>query len=130
MVYIFFNMKSNLAKKIIELRKKKGLSQEKLAELAGVTRRTIAYYETDDSKPHIENLKAIASVLKVSVDSLLEINSNVSSHEEIQFDSRTAEKMKTILALPREERFMVYTLAECLQARRKLQELEANKEKK
>jgi transcriptional regulator with XRE-family HTH domain len=117
-------MKSVLAKKIIELRKKKGLSQEKLAELAGVTRRTIAYYETDNSKPHVENLKAIANVLKVSVDSLLDNTAIKITDNEIQLDSRTAEKVKSILSLSKEERFMVYTFAECLLARRKLHEHE------
>lgn len=53
------------------LRRTRGLSQEELAAQAGVSRRVIAYYETESAQPPGALLVALARVLKVSTDELL-----------------------------------------------------------
>lgn len=58
--------------KLKEARKKTGLTQEELAELIGVSRAAVAKWETDNGLPDIENLKAIAKLLDVSIDYLLD----------------------------------------------------------
>lgn len=58
--------------KLKDARKKSGLSQEELAERIGVSRAAIAKWETDKGLPDIENLKAIAGLLDVSIDYLLD----------------------------------------------------------
>lgn len=58
--------------KLKEARKKNGLSQEELAELIGVSRAAVAKWETGKGLPDIENLKAAAGLLDVSIDYLLE----------------------------------------------------------
>ena len=61
-----------LAKKIRELRNKKGLSQEKLARLADVSYNTIVKIESGESKnPTIQTMAGIARALEVSLDSLM-----------------------------------------------------------
>lgn len=60
------------AEKIITLRKSKGLSQEDLAELAGVNLRTIQRIESSESIPRGHTLKAIAKGLNEPVEDLLE----------------------------------------------------------
>jgi transcriptional regulator with XRE-family HTH domain len=58
-----------LAKKIRELRIKKGLSQEKLAHLAGISYNTIVKIESGESKhPTFQTMAGIARVLGVSLD--------------------------------------------------------------
>lgn len=57
---------SSMSQKIINLRKKKGYTQEQLALLAGVTKRTVASYETDGRLPHPSTLKKIAEALGVT----------------------------------------------------------------
>lgn len=57
--------------KIKELRQKKGLTQGKLAEKLGLSRSTIAMYETHGSEPDIETLTSIANFFDVSIDYLL-----------------------------------------------------------
>ena len=52
-------------KKIKELRIKNGYSQEKLAEVSGLTLRTIQRIENEETVPHGDTLKRIASVLGV-----------------------------------------------------------------
>ena len=61
-----------LGEKIKEARKQSGLSQEQLAEKMSVSRSAIAKWETDKGLPDIDNLKALASFLNVSVDYLLD----------------------------------------------------------
>lgn len=57
--------------RIKEAREKAGLTQEKLAEISGVSRGTIAMLETDSSKvTTTKTLMKIAQALGCSVDSL------------------------------------------------------------
>lgn len=48
-------------------RKKKGISQEKLAKMIGVTERTISYWETGKRKMTLENADKVFKALNVSV---------------------------------------------------------------
>ena len=61
-----------VGEKIKEARKQCGLSQEQLAEKMSVSRSAIAKWETDKGLPDIDNLKALAGFLNVSVDYLLD----------------------------------------------------------
>ena len=61
-----------LADNIKYLRKKLGLSQEKLAELLGLNRGNIASYEKGSAEPRIENLLKMMEVFKVEVSDLVE----------------------------------------------------------
>lgn len=62
----------NLGKKILEYRKKKGLSQEQLGEKIDVTRQTISNWELGQTQPNPEQLKLLSKELNVSIDELLE----------------------------------------------------------
>lgn len=55
---------------IHNLRKKAGLTQEKLAEKAKISTTYIAYIETGQRKPSLKVVNKIASVLKVKVKDL------------------------------------------------------------
>lgn len=61
-----------LGEKLKEARHKFGLSQEELAEKLFVSRTAIAKWETDNGIPDMLNLKAISSLLQVSIDYLLD----------------------------------------------------------
>ncbi len=52
-------------------RKQKHLSQDKLAELLGVTKQAISHWERGTREPDHETLLAIADILNVSTDYLL-----------------------------------------------------------
>ncbi|AEM79783.1 helix-turn-helix domain-containing protein [Thermoanaerobacter wiegelii] len=54
-----------------ELRKEKNLTQEDLAKILGISRSTIAGYETERKEPDYETLKKIADFFNVSIDYLL-----------------------------------------------------------
>lgn len=54
-----------------ELRKSKGFSQSKLAEMVGRKQQTIGTYEEGRSVPELDLLNEIADVLEISIDDLL-----------------------------------------------------------
>ena len=62
----------NLGEKIKEARKQCGLSQEQLAEKMAVSRSAVAKWEANNGLPDVDNLKALARLLNVSVDYLLD----------------------------------------------------------
>ncbi len=66
-----------LGEKIKEIRKKFGYTQEKFAELLNVSRQAVTKWETDAGLPDTENLKQISKIFGVSIDSLLDNESNV-----------------------------------------------------
>lgn len=64
--------KTNLAKKVKQLREKLGLSQEKLARLADVSNNTIINIEAGkQDNPTIDTLKKVAKALNIRVEDLI-----------------------------------------------------------
>lgn len=61
-----------LGEKIKEARKQCGLTQEELAEKMTVSRSAIAKWESNKGIPDVDNLKALAQLLNVSIDYLLD----------------------------------------------------------
>lgn len=60
-----------LGERIKECRQRAGLSQEKAAELVGVSRQAVTKWESGQAAPSTENLFRLAEVLGVTVDFLL-----------------------------------------------------------
>ena len=60
-----------LADKIIDLRKKAGMSQEELAEKLGVSRQSISKWEGAQSTPDLNRILQLSEIFNVSTDYLL-----------------------------------------------------------
>ena len=60
-----------LHQRILQARKQKGLTQEQLSELSGLTVRSIQRIEAGATRPRAYTLKAIAQALDLDVDTLL-----------------------------------------------------------
>ena len=60
-----------IGKNLQKLRKQKSLTQEALAEAVGVTRQTIAKWESEESAPDLEMAGQLASALNVALDDLV-----------------------------------------------------------
>ena len=69
-------------KKLQELRKQKGLTQEELAEKLYVSRTAISKWESGRGYPNIDSLKEIAKFFSVTVDELLSPNEVLTIAEE------------------------------------------------
>lgn len=61
----------SLGERIKEQRKNCGLSQEKVAELVGVSRQAVTKWEAEQSAPSTENLFRLAEIFGTTVDILL-----------------------------------------------------------
>ena len=57
--------------KLAELRRRKGLSQEQLADLLGVTRQSVSKWESGSAMPELAKLVALSELFGVSVDYLV-----------------------------------------------------------
>ena len=64
-------MKLQIGENIRVLRKEKGITQEKLAELLGVTSQAVSRWESGAGYPDMDQLPGLASLLEVSMDTLL-----------------------------------------------------------
>ena len=57
----------NLGKILQEERKKQGLSQQNLADMAGVTKRAIVYWENGTKSMNVESADKIFKALRISI---------------------------------------------------------------
>ena len=101
------------------LRKKRGISQAKMAEILGVSQQTISNYENSDIEPDIELLCRMADYFEISIDYLVGrtgILGQTETAEIISLSNDEAEKLKQYRALSEKERecidLMLRTLGE------------------
>ncbi len=80
--------------KILELRKKNDLSQEKLAEKINVTRQTISNWELGETSPDLKQASELAKVFNVTLDELVGTN-----REDILYDKVNSVEGKSNLIL-------------------------------
>ncbi|MBR2523379.1 MAG: helix-turn-helix transcriptional regulator [Clostridiales bacterium] len=55
---------------LVQIRKFKGMTQEEVADIAGVTRQSVAKWESGESVPDIDKCKILADAFGVSLDDL------------------------------------------------------------
>lgn len=73
----------SLGNHLFQARKRKGLSQEDVAERLGVSRQTISKWETDETLPDIRQAKSLAALYGLSLDELIEFDIDVKEIQEI-----------------------------------------------
>ena len=64
-------MNVETADRLTMLRKKRGYSQEQLAEKLGVSRQAVSKWERAEASPDTDNLIALAKIYEISLDELL-----------------------------------------------------------
>lgn len=80
-----------LGNNLFQARKKKGMSQEEVAEKLGVSRQTISKWETDETLPDIRQSKKLSVLYGLSLDELIEFDINVKEIQEMI--DKTSEKI-------------------------------------
>lgn len=73
----------NLGENLFQARKKKGLSQEAVAEKLGVSRQTISKWENDETLPDIRQAKKLAVLYSLTLDELIEFDADVQEIQEV-----------------------------------------------
>ena len=66
-----------VGERLLELRKKKGLSQEEVANILNVSRQTISKWETDQSSPDFDKIVPICNLYEISANCLLTGNDDI-----------------------------------------------------
>lgn len=91
--------------KLIELRRKEGLSQEELGYKLNVTRQTVSKWELGQTTPEMDKLIELGKIFNVSVDNLIN-NSEISKNKTTQIEdepiintenSKKEKNIKTII---------------------------------
>jgi transcriptional regulator with XRE-family HTH domain len=105
-----------LATRLVQLRKQKGLSQQALADAVGLHVTQIKRYESGATQPSLEALKKIAITLGVTADFLLFDEAERGPDDELRL------QFEAVSQLPPEEQAVVKEVLESLiikyQARR------------
>ena len=85
-----------LGERIKECRQNAGMSQEKVAELVGVSRQAVTKWEVNQSAPNTENLFKLAEIFGTTVDLLLDSDedSKQSPAEQIYYLYKMEEEKK------------------------------------
>lgn len=83
----------SLGNSLFDARKKKGLSQEEVAEKLGVSRQTISKWETEETVPDIYQAKKLAKIYGLSLDELIDTDLDQKEIEEVI--KNTDEKKET-----------------------------------
>ena len=93
---------ANFGQRLAQLRKEAGFTQQELADEIGVSRRMVAYYETESEHPPANLLVDLATALKVSTDELLGVKAT--KKKTTQPDNRLLRRMQQIEKLPAKEK--------------------------
>ena len=84
-------MEQTLGKRIMEQRKKLGLTQDQLAEKLGVTAQAVSKWENDQSCPDITTLPRLAEIFGTTTDALLGVSSQKVHEAEVIQDEEDEE---------------------------------------
>lgn len=79
-----------LEKKLVRLRKKKGMSQADVSEKLNVSRQAVSRWEAGDSRPSTENLQALCRLYNVKLDDLLTVTYNPAERKTATGNAGTA----------------------------------------
>ncbi|MCI1244637.1 MAG: helix-turn-helix domain-containing protein [Bacilli bacterium] len=87
-------MNIEIANRLVELRKKSGLSQEELAAKLGLSRQAVSKWERAEASPDTDNLICLAKLYGVSLDTLLDTDQSVDEIVDEQVKPEQEEKAK------------------------------------
>ena len=81
------NIKNEVGKRLLELRKEKGLKQDEVAQAVGITRASLSYYEKGERSVDIEVLYKLSSYYNISIDYLFGLSDKTPPKRD--FDTNT-----------------------------------------
>ncbi len=96
----------SIAKRLSEIRRKKGLTQQALADAIGLHVTQVKRYESGNSKPSLEAIKKISKTLRVTTDYL------VFDEDELEPDADLALQFQAIAAMSSKEKQVIQELLE------------------
>ena len=90
-------MTIEIADRLIQLRKKHGLSQEELADKLGLSRQAVSKWERAEASPDTDNLICLVKLYGVSLDELLSTDDDVETIVKEQIKPEEGNKEESIV---------------------------------
>lgn len=105
----------SISKQLIHLRSVKGISQEDLASLMGVTRQAVSKWETDQAIPDSEKIVRLSEIFNVSTDYILkgkesdplDLYSQHSSKAGARMSAEVNEKLDHVSEMSMRKRYII-----------------------
>jgi len=113
---------SDLGKRVVELRKKKGLSQSDLANQVGISYAQVGRYETKGAQPPAEVLKKIADALDSTVDYLISGDTDEKAVSTLK-DAELLQQFRAVEQMDEDDKMTVKKLIDAFITKRKIQQL-------
>jgi transcriptional regulator with XRE-family HTH domain len=104
---------ADLGKRMQELRKQYGLTQQELAKRINISHPQIVRYETKDVQPPADVLGKLADVLGVSLDYLVNGDTNEKAQQTLK-DAELIKQFKKVEQLPDDEKNTVVRVISAL----------------
>ncbi len=89
--------KMSFGENLINLRRQKGWSQDDLANNLNISRQAISKWETDISKPDVDNLEIISKIFSVTIDNLLD--NDLPNDKAVALDVKKKEKKEKTITI-------------------------------
>jgi transcriptional regulator with XRE-family HTH domain len=102
--------------RLAALRRAAGLTQTELAELVRETQRNIAYWEQADKPPRSDVIPRLASVLGVSVETLLTPDGDLAPAHQRGSVGRAQKAFQKVAQLPRRQQDKIIEIVEAFVA--------------
>ena len=90
----------SFGKRLLEARKKKGLSQQEVAKKLNTKAPVIGRYERDEAKPSIEAAARLSVLLGVSLDYLV-------GNTDVELDNDMIKRIIQLQVLPEEDKYHI-----------------------
>jgi len=113
---------TDLGKRILDLRKKKNLSQTDLASDAGISYAQIGRYETKNTQPPAEVLKKIADTLDTTVDYLINGDTGEKAKSALK-DIELLQQFKAVEQMNEADRTVIKKLIDAFITKAKIKQL-------
>lgn len=122
---------SKLNENIAFFRKKRGITQEELANALGVTNQAVSKWESGKCAPDIQLLPDIAEYFNISIDELFgrSVNSDIST--KIQSPKETSSKLDTAINIASKKGYISSSILQfklrvgCEESRKLIQDMES-----
>lgn len=122
---------SKLNENIAFFRKKRGITQEELANALGVTNQAVSKWESGKCAPDIQLLPDIAEYFNISIDELFgrSVNSDIST--KIQSPKETSSKLDTAINIASKKGYISSSILQfklrigCDESRKLIQDMES-----
>jgi len=113
---------TGFAQRLVEIRKRRGITQRQLAEMVNSTQRNISHYETGKGYPAVHVIPIIAMALGVTTDELFGIKGNRrkykapfgTAQKDCPKTNRMWKKFKKVVDLPARDQKAVIRLIDSL----------------